>query len=83
MSRLWDLDATDWGMAVGESEAGVYEHATRGHFPWMVREHLADLSCSHFSMRPGACSVYVTIHDDGEPNHSWTLVPAPLIEGWP
>jgi len=83
VSRLPDLVATDWRIAVGESEAGVYEHATLGHFPWMVREHLADLSCSHFSMRRGACSVHVSSHDDGEPNHSWTLVPAPLIEGCP
>ncbi len=46
-------------------------------------EHYIQLSFPDLPLRPGAYSVYVSIHDDHERNHNWTLVPALVIEGMP
>jgi|SRR5580704_2979577 lipopolysaccharide transport system ATP-binding protein len=46
-------------------------------------EHDVQLSFPDLPLRPGAYSVYFSIHDDNERNHNWTLVPALIIEGTP
>jgi ABC-type polysaccharide/polyol phosphate transport system ATPase subunit len=46
-------------------------------------EHEVQLSFSDLPLRPGAYSMYVSIHDDHERNHNWTLVPALVIEAVP
>lgn len=46
-------------------------------------EHDIQLSFPSFPLRPGAYSVYISIHDDHEKNYNWTLVPALIVEGMP
>jgi lipopolysaccharide transport system ATP-binding protein len=46
-------------------------------------EHEVQLSFPALPLRPGAYSVYISIHDDCEKNYNWTLVPALVIEGTP
>jgi lipopolysaccharide transport system ATP-binding protein len=46
-------------------------------------EHEISLSFSSLPLRPGAYSLYFSIHDDHQHNNNWTLVPALVIEGEP
>ena len=46
-------------------------------------KHDVQLSFPVLPLRPGAYSVYLSIHDDREHNYNWTLVPALVIEGTP
>jgi lipopolysaccharide transport system ATP-binding protein len=46
-------------------------------------EHEISLSFSNLPLRPGAYSLYFSIHDDHQQNYNWTLVPSLLIEGAP
>jgi lipopolysaccharide transport system ATP-binding protein len=46
-------------------------------------EHEISLSFSSLPLRPGAYSLYFSIHDDHQQNYNWTLVPALVIEGEP
>lgn len=46
-------------------------------------EHDVSLSFADLPLRPGAYSIYFSIHDDRSRSHVWTLVPALMIEGKP
>src|SRR5271156_4745085 len=46
-------------------------------------EHEISLSFSSLPLRPGAYSLYFSIHDDHQHNYTWTLVPALVMEGEP
>ena len=52
-------------------------------FQLSLGEHDIHLSFSDLPIRPGAYSVYVSIHDDHARNYNWTLVPGLMIEGTP
>jgi len=46
-------------------------------------EHEISLSFPSLPLRPGAYSLYFSLHDDHQHNYNWTLVPALVIEGEP
>jgi len=78
--------------AIGHGKVAVVVYDSRGFLVsgWSFDdlqlapgEHDIHLSFQDLPLRPGAYSVYVSIHDDHERNHSWTLVPALVIEGTP
>jgi lipopolysaccharide transport system ATP-binding protein len=46
-------------------------------------DHDICLTFSSLPLRPGAYSIYVSIHDDNRRNYNRTLVPALIIEGTP
>jgi lipopolysaccharide transport system ATP-binding protein len=78
--------------AVGHGKVAVVIYDSRGFLisGWSFDglqltpgEHDVELSFSALPVRPGAYSVYISIHDDCEQNYNWTLVPALVIEGTP
>ena len=46
-------------------------------------DHEISLSFATLPLRPGAYSLYFSIHDDHQQNYNWTLIPALVIEGAP
>lgn len=78
--------------AVGDGKVAVVLYDSRGFlvsgwsfddFELAPGEHAIYLAFSSLPLRPGAYSVYFSIHDDSERNHNWTLVPPLVIEGKP
>jgi len=78
--------------AVGHGKVAVVLYDSRGFLisGWSFDglqlapgDHDIRLSFPSFPLRPGAYSVYISIHDDDQQNYNWTLVPALVIEGTP
>jgi lipopolysaccharide transport system ATP-binding protein len=78
--------------AIGHGRVAVVVYDSRGFLiaGWSFDnlhlapgEHDIQLSFPDLPLRPGAYSMYFSIHDDHERNHNWTLVPALIIEGTP
>jgi lipopolysaccharide transport system ATP-binding protein len=78
--------------AIGHGKVAVVLYDSRGFLisgwsfdslQFAPGEHDIQLSFPGFPLRPGAYSVYISIHDDHEQNYNWTLVPALIVEGMP